>query len=272
MPENREDYSVPDGAADSRPDPRGVAIGTAAARTRSPGAEKSSFRILTSKTPFHVVEAYKTVRANLLFTLSTSPERSVILTSSEPDVGKSTASANLALAMAQTGARVLIVDADMRKPVQHKIFRTGNSEGLSKLLSGMCTLPETLRKTSLPNLTLIPAGPIPPNPSELLGSERMAALLAALSGAYDYIFFDSPPVNLVSDSLMFLDKVAGVLLIGRQKHTHYDELNKAAEKIRNLNGNVLGVVITDVAETNKPYASYKNYKYKSYEYEYRNNA
>ena len=121
----------------------------------------------------------------------------------------------------------------------------------------------------MPNLDLINAGPIPPNPSELLGSERMAGLLQTLSASYDYIFLDAPPINVVADSLMFLDKTAGAILVARQKQTHYDELQKAAESIRNLHSSVLGVVITDVSETNKPYAMYKSYKYKSYDYEYK---
>lgn len=224
---------------------------------------------LTSKTPFQIVEAYKAVRANLLFALAVSKEKSVIITSSEPSSGKSTTCSNLAVTMAQTGARVIVVDTDMRKPVQHKIFRVSNNVGLSKLLSGLSDLDDSVYKAVMPNLDLITAGPIPPNPSELLGSERMAALLQALSQNYDYVFLDAPPVNVVSDSLMFLDKVAGVLLVARQKQTHYEELQKAAESIKHLEGNVLGVVITDVSERNKPYTLYSNYKYKSYDYEYK---
>ncbi len=223
---------------------------------------------LTGKTPFQVVEAYKTVRANLLFALGVSKEKSVVITSSEPNAGKSTTCSNLAVTMAQTGARIVVVDTDMRKPVQHKIFRVSNNVGLSKLLSGLSDLENSIYKGVMPNLDLITAGRIPPNPSELLGSERMALLLQVLSQNYDYIFLDAPPVNVVSDALMFLDKVAGVLLVARQKQTHYEELQKAADNIKHLNGNVLGVVINDVSERNNPY-TYSSYKYKSYDYEYK---
>ena len=224
---------------------------------------------LTSKTPFQIVEAYKAIRANLLFMLSTAAEKAVVVTSAEPSAGKSTTCSNLAITMAQTGAKVVIVDADMRKPVLHKIFRVSNNNGLSKLLSGLIKPEDRINKSIMPNLDLINAGPIPPNPSELLGSERMAGLLQTLSASYDYIFLDAPPINVVADSLMFLDKTAGAILVARQKQTHYDELQKAAESIRNLHSSVLGVVITDVSETNKPYAMYKSYKYKSYDYEYK---
>lgn len=224
---------------------------------------------LTSKTPFQIVEAYKAIRANLLFMLSTAAEKAVVVTSAEPSAGKSTTCSNLAITMAQTGAKVVIVDADMRKPVLHKIFRVSNNNGLSKLLSVLIKPEDCINKSIMPNLDLINAGPIPPNPSELLGSERMAGLLQTLSASYDYIFLDAPPINVVADSLMFLDKTAGAILVARQKQTHYDELQKAAESIRNLHSSVLGVVITDVSETNKPYAMYKSYKYKSYDYEYK---
>ncbi len=224
---------------------------------------------LTSKTPFQIVEAYKAIRANLLFMLSTAAEKAVVVTSAEPSAGKSTTCSNLAITMAQTGAKVVIVDADMRKPVLHKIFRVSNNNGLIKLLSGLIKPEDCINKSIMPNLDLINAGPIPPNPSELLGSERMAGLLQTLSASYDYIFLDAPPINVVADSLMFLDKTAGAILVARQKQTHYDELQKAAESIRNLHSSVLGVVITDVSETNKPYAMYKSYKYKSYDYEYK---
>ena len=116
------------------------------------------------------------------------------------------------------------------------------------------------------NLDLITSGPIPPNPSELLGSENMLNLLNRLSEEYDYIFIDTPPVNVVSDAFMLAKKVAGVMLVARQKQTHYEELQKAVESIRALEANVLGVVITDVSEQNKPYGAYKSYK--AYDYEY----
>ena len=222
---------------------------------------------LTGQAPFQIVEAYKAVRANLLFALSVSPKKSVIFTGAEPGSGKSTTCSNLALAMAQTGARVALVDTDMRKPVQHRVFRVSNTTGLSKLLGGLATLEKCIRRNAADGIDLIPAGPIPPNPAELLGSERMGQLLKALADGYDYVFLDAPPVNVVADALMYTDKAGGVLLVARQKQTHYDELQKAAESVRRVEGNVLGLVITDVDEGSKPYGQYK---YKSYDYAYKN--
>ncbi len=224
---------------------------------------------LDKNSTFQIVEAYKAVRTNLLFALAPSKLKSVIVTGAEPGSGKSTTCSNLAITMAQTGAKVVLIDADMRKPVQHKIFRVSNTKGLSKLLGGLSDLSDSFYGDLMPNLDLIPAGPIPPNPSELLGSERMAQLLLALAEAYDYIFIDTPPLNVVSDCLTLSDKTGGTLLVARQKQTHYEELQKAVGSLQNVGANVLGVVITDVSEANKPYGPYGSYKYKAYDYEYK---
>lgn len=221
---------------------------------------------VTKSGTFQIVEAYKIIRTGLLFALSTAQEKSIVCTSAEPGAGKSTTCSNVAITMAQTGAKVILIDADMRKPTQHKIFRANNAQGLSKLLSGLAAMKDTIQRDVVTNLDLITSGPIPPNPSELLGSENMLNLLNRLSEEYDYIFIDTPPVNVVSDAFMLAKKVAGVMLVARQKQTHYEELQKAVESIRALEANVLGVVITDVSEQNKPYGAYKSYK--AYDYEY----
>ena len=126
---------------------------------------------------FRMAEAYKLIRTNLLFTLANTDNRAVAFTSAEPNAGKSTTCCNLGIVMAQTGARVVVVDADMRKPTQHRNFRVSKIEGLSKILGGLSSLDECVQKNVVPNLDLIPSGAIPPNPSELLGSARMAELL-----------------------------------------------------------------------------------------------
>ena len=221
---------------------------------------------VTKSGTFQIVEAYKIIRTGLLFALSTAQEKSIVCTSAEPGAGKSTTCSNVAITMAQTGAKVILIDADMRKPTQHKIFRVNNAQGLSKLLSGLAAMKDTIQRDVVTNLDLITSGPIPPNPSELLGSENMLNLLNRLSEEYDYIFIDTPPVNVVSDAFMLAKKVAGVMLVARQKQTHYEELQKAVESFRALEANVLGVVITDVSEQNKPYGAYKSYK--AYDYEY----
>ncbi|MEG2597339.1 MAG: CpsD/CapB family tyrosine-protein kinase, partial [Oscillospiraceae bacterium] len=173
---------------------------------------------------------------------------------------------NLAITMAQTGAKVILLDADLRKPVQHKIFQKTNTIGISELLSGFAQMNEVMHENVVENLDLITSGAIPPNPSELLGSNNMAQLLDALHEHYDYIFIDTPPINVVADALLLSGKTAGTLLVARQLRTTYDELKKAIESIQQVNGNILGSVITDVKEHDKPYSNYR--KYKTYDYQY----
>lgn len=220
-----------------------------------------SSTLLNSKTAFSIVEAYKTIRTNLLFATSTSQKKAVIFTSAEPSAGKSTTCMNLGITTAQLGARVVIVDADMRKPTLHRFVRLSNAKGLSKYLCGLESMEDSMYRDVFPNLDMITAGPIPPNPSELLSSESMVRLLDALSQSYDYVFVDTPPINVVADGLMCINYAAGAVLVARQKQTRYAELQKAINSIRNIQGNLLGVVVTNVNQKDKPYAYSEEYKY-----------
>lgn len=221
---------------------------------------------------FQVVEAYKTIRANLLYTLGAAKNKAVIITSAEPDAGKSVTAANLSISLAQTASRVLLIDGDMRKPSQHKLFRLQNQDGLSKILSGQSSIDMAIHRQVAFGLDIITAGTIPPNPSELLGSAKMNSLIDELVDKYDYIFIDAPPVNVVSDVLTVMDLVAGAIIIVRQKYSLYSEVQRAVESILNIGGNVLGAIITDVKESYSPYGGlgkYGYYRYKSYSYEYK---
>ncbi len=218
----------------------------------------------------HAFESYKIVRANLLFTLADAKSNIILVSSAEPNAGKSTTTANLAISMALTGAKVLVLDADMRRPTLHKIFRLPNSAGLSKVISGEESFEESLhRNLVVENLDFLSAGVTPPNPSELLGSKRAEELMLEWSSRYDYIFVDTPPVNVVADALMLSPLAAGVLFVARQKQTHYEELKRAIGTLENLNNKVLGILVTDVSWKNKTYGygRYKRYSYSSYYYE-----
>ncbi|MDR1272583.1 MAG: CpsD/CapB family tyrosine-protein kinase [Clostridiales Family XIII bacterium] len=220
--------------------------------------------LLDDAQDFQIVEAYKNLRTNLTFALSTSDSRIMVISSAEPSAGKSYTTANLAITMAQTGSRVLILDADLRKPTQHKLFDVNNLIGLSRLLSGhTMVIDEALQKGVAENVDLIPSGPIPPNPSELLGHARMKELLDKLTENYDYILIDTPPVNVVSDSILLMQYAAGVLLVVRQRQTAFNEIREAIEKYRSVDAPTLGVVVTDV-KTNV--RGYGNYRYRYYEY------
>ena len=230
-------------------------------------AEKaeSSSRSVT----FRIAEAYKMIRTNLLFTLANAQNRVVVFSSAEPSAGKSTLCANLAIVMAQTGTKVVLIDADMRKPVQHRNFHLNKSQGLSKVLGGLSTVEECLAKQVLPNLDVLPSGTIPPNPSELLGSARMTELLERLQQQYDYVFIDTPPVCVVADALVLVPQSAGAVLVARHKQTTYDELNEVVESLQRIGGNLLGVVLSDVRAEGGNYGTYEKKRYyHAYNYEY----
>lgn len=214
-------------------------------------------------TSFHIIEAYKNLRANLLFALSVTGGKSVVISSAEPDAGKSNTCSNLAKTMSQTGCKVLIIDADMRKPMLHTSFKLANNYGLSKLLSGQDTLEQSIHKNIAENLDIITSGPVPPNSSELLGGSNMIKLISMLEDHYDYIFIDTPPINMVSDAMVLCSHTAGALLAVRQGQTLYDQLNKAVQSLKMAKSNILGVVITDVVQSKSAFSSYK---YRYYEY------
>ncbi len=230
-----------------------------------PGKSESADRTAS----FRVAEAYKMIRTNLLFTLANAKSKVVVFSSAEPSAGKSTLCSNLAIVMAQTGAKVLLIDADMRKPVQHRNFRLPKTMGLSKILGNLNSLEECIHRDVVTGLDLICSGSIPPNPSELLGSDRMKTLLDTAEKHYDYIFIDSPPLGVVADALVLAPQSAGVVLVARQKQTTYDDLNGCIESIAQIDATMLGVVVTDVRTQGMGYARYDNKRYyRAYNYEY----
>ncbi|MBR2432311.1 MAG: CpsD/CapB family tyrosine-protein kinase, partial [Clostridia bacterium] len=178
--------------------------------------------------------------------------RRVLFTSYEPNAGKSVSIANIAVSMAQTGARVILIDADMRNASLHRIFKITNSNGLSKFLGGFCELDgDVINKSVTPNLDVISAGPIPPNPSELLGSERMGSLLDTLSSQYDYVFVDTPPIGVVSDALSLFTHLKKTVIVAREGQSRYDHINSLAEQISSLGGKICGIILTDVSSKDK---------------------
>lgn len=249
--------------------------GEAAERTAAEAKTAVAGEKASKRTVFQVMEAYKMIRTNLLFALATTENRVVVFSSAEPSAGKSTLSANLAIVMAQTGARVLLMDADMRKPSQHRNFKKTRSMGLSKVLGGLSTLDECIYPNVKPNVDLITAGPTPPNPSELLGSVRMKELLEELQERYDYIFIDMPPLCVVADALVVAPNTAGVVLVARHNQTMYEEFAEALEKVETSGAKLLGTVLTDMKVGTGNYGRYGRYGryerrryYQRYDYEY----
>lgn len=218
---------------------------------------------------FAAQEAYKLLRANLLFSLPAKENkcRVVGITSSIPSEGKSTTSINLAYSIAEAGKKVLLIEGDMRLPTHAKRLNLERSPGLSNLLAGLCTGTEALRKSGLhENLHVMLAGDIPPNPSELLASERMASIVESLSNGYDYIVFDLPPITVVSDGLVLAKLFDGLILVVRRDYCTRQVLDEAMRQLEFQKVKVLGFVFTRSEVLKK---SYKKYKYKKgYSYSY----
>lgn len=223
---------------------------------------------LGASSPFIYREAYKTLRTSVMFAIASAENksRSFIITSPEPNECKSTVSANLAIALSQLEVKVLLLDADLRNPTQHKIFETGNVCGLTQLIVGFNEFEDVINRNVVPNLDIITSGSIAPNPSELLGSANMADLLKSFEKEYEYVVVDTPPVNIVTDALMFADMTCGIIVAARQNTTTYNSLAKTIESIKLTKSPILGVVLMDTTEDigfNKRYnKKYLKSKYK----------
>lgn len=223
--------------------------------------------ILSDDTQFIITEAYKAARTNLVFSLAPHEEKITVVTSCSPAEGKSTNCLNMAITMAETGSSVLLIDADMRKPVQHSLLRLDNKMGLSSILGGISrNVSKLIIKDVRPNLDVLTAGPIPPNPAELLQSARMDQLLDIVGDHYDYVFIDTPPVTVVTDALLLNKKIAGIVFIIKEGHTTHNEINEALEKVKMTEGKILGFIKVNCNHKGSGgYKSYKyKYKYKSY--------
>lgn len=235
-------------------------------KKRKKGAKDNHTKLTDPNVPFGVVESYKSIRTNIHFILSTKDKKIFAVTSPGPGDGKSTMSANLAIAMAQSGTQVLLIDGDMRKPAQHKIFRLKNKKGLSTAISHMDSLDSCICKGVEPGLDILTSGPIPPNPSELLASESMRTILDSLSQNYGCIIIDTPPLNMVSDAVALADKVAGSVIVVRYAETTTDEVESAMKKVELANMSTLGFILNDV-KTKKEKRYGRSYT-KSYGYGY----
>ena len=221
----------------------GLATLGAIARLKESGGPRQLVAWLKAKSPES--EAYRTLRTNIQFSSVDKPIRSLLVTSSGPGEGKSTTTANLAVVLAQTGQRVIVVDTDLRRPVQHKVFGVPNNVGMTTaLLAGEnVSLEGYLQPTEMETLSVLTSGPIPPNPSELLGSHRMENLVSTLTQSADIVLFDSPPVLAVTDAVVMARHVDGVLLVVDAGQTNEHSLALATGELQKSGVNLLGVAL-----------------------------
>ncbi len=208
-------------------------------------------------------EAFRTLRTNLQFSRIDSKTRSLLITSSQPEEGKSTVASNLAWVLAQAGQRVILIDADLRKPMLHKIFELNNEFGLTNLLTNTedSEIAEQAIHTLTPNLRVVPSGPQPPNPSELLSSRRMEMLIWLFQQEYDWVIFDTPPVLTVTDPLALAPRTDGVLLVAAGKVTSRDALRKSYQALKTVGATLIGSVVNKLDARAEGYYSYYTYYY-----------
>jgi capsular exopolysaccharide synthesis family protein len=194
-----------------------------------------------------VSEAYRTLRTNLDFSSLDKPIKTMLVTSAGPGEGKSTVLANLAVTTAQAGRKVILVDCDLRRPTLHNIFDLKNDVGLTTMVVDDAAMESPpLRDTGVESLQLVSSGPLPPNPSELLGSRRMEEIIAALLERADVVLFDAPPVVAVTDAAVLATKVDGVLLVVNAGGTKRDYARVAKARLEKVNANLLGAVLNNV--------------------------
>lgn len=220
-------------------------------KTNHPADAENGFlsqrrQILNEKTPFATKEAYRTLRTNIRFALQGSGCKKFCITSSSQGEGKSITMLNLAITFAEAGQRVLLIDADMRRPAISRLLVEKAAPGLSNILAGLATEQEALRKDVYPNLDVIYSGDIPPNPAELLDSDRMRDLLERLSKWYDYILVDTPPVNIVSDACVVANMLDGTLLLARQGRSRKESLKRAVNHLELAGVKILGCIFNGV--------------------------
>ena len=228
-------------------------------------------KILSASSPFIVKEAYNTVRTNLLFTQQSDKCPVFVVSSPGANNGKSINAINMAISFAQMGKRTLLIHGDMRNPTVHRMFSIPVKNGLSEILADL-TDSITVSKTDIENLSVLTAGRIPPNPAELLASERMDKLLSFVKEHYDCVIIDTPPINLVTDATAFATRATGYVLIIRTETTDISDVKSAVNALEQIDAKIIGFVINDEAASTKQYSAYYKksygYKYSRYRYSY----
>lgn len=226
----------------------------------------SHFLITVNKPSSAIAEAFRSIRTNLLFSSVGGVPKVISVTSTLPSEGKSSTCMHIAMAFASSGKRVLLVEADMRKPVVHKHLKLDNSLGLSNYLSHQADIDEVLQDTVVDGISVVTSGPIPPNPSELLSSDRLSELFSLVPERFDLVIFDSPPVIGIADALVIANSVQATILVAGFDMADRRAVVGAVERLKQARANLLGVLFTKV----KSGAGYSSYYGDVYQYEYGN--
>lgn len=241
--------------------------------SRIASLKQNQAAILNDKTPFIIKEAYKTARTNIIFSVAGAADvscKTIALTSANPGEGKSTSTINLAITFALTGAKVLLIDGDLRKPRIHQYLGVVKTDGLSTILSNQKSFEEVVYRNLREGLDVLTSGSIPPNPAELLSSDAMGALLEKLKEQYDYIFFDTPPVTVVTDAAALSKYIDGMVLVVREGYTNHESIEHAINLLGIAEARIIGFFVNDIEASGAGYGAYRsrNYRYGRYGYRY----
>ena len=205
-----------------------------------------------------ISEQYRTIRTNIEFSAVDRAIKTIVVTSAGPGEGKSTTAANLAIVMAQNGNSTLLIDADMRKPTAHYTFGVSNFSGLTNVLTKQNEIEASVQQTKIENLALLPCGPIPPNPAELLSSRMMGLLLENIQEMFDVIIIDTPPVMAVTDAQILSSKCDGTVLVLSSGKTEREEIKKAKELLVKANAKILGAILNNKKAESGSYYYYSS--------------
>ena len=207
-------------------------------------------------------EAFRTIRTNLQFMSPDKELKVIMVTGSEAGIGKSTVASNLALTFSMTGQKTLLIDTDMRKPMLHKLFDLPNFQGLSSYLAGdQDEIEDLIQECKHSGTFLLPAGPIPPNPSEMLNSKKMEDLIKKCKKESAITIIDAPPLLPVTDALLLSQKVDGVIMVAETNQTKKEVFSKGIERLQQVNANILGTILNKYPVNKSSYYTYENYYY-----------
>lgn len=219
--------------------------------------------VLREDSSFAVREAYKTLRTNLTFSVTAPGSKLIGVTSAVASEGKSTNCLNIAISFAENGARVIVLDCDMRRPNIARLLECQATPGMSNVLVGVNDLEEAIQRDAYAGVDILPAGDLPPNPTELLDSERMGEILETLRDRYDYILLDMPPVGAVADAMILAKHLTGIVFVVRQGHSERDAVSGAIKQLEFAGAKVLGFVLNGVPMSRQGrYGRYNRYSYR----------
>jgi succinoglycan biosynthesis transport protein ExoP len=224
---------------------------------------EAAFQLATLDNQSSAAEAYRVLRTSVLLSAAGRPPKTILITSGQPGEGKTTTVVNTAISLAQMGASVLIIDCDLRRPTTHKVLGVDHAQGLSTYLSREVPLNDLIQKLPIANLSLLPCGPVPPNPAELIISEKMKDMLHELAGRYDHILIDSPPLINVTDPVILSTMVDGVILVVHGGKSTRDVVRRARQELSTVGAKIFGVVLNNVDLRRDGYDNYYYYRYYS---------